>query len=145
MLGRPASCAPGLKERDRRIVVDRLRVHRPHDAEIVDDPRRVRQQLAQPDAGLSVPGKLETGRGDREARLRGRHSGEPLAHPDRIRQLGAAEALERRLVIEQVHLRRSARLEDVTSTPACRFRHSIHAPHEPFSQQINVPECNPAN
>ena len=54
MLGRPASCGPGLKERDRRVVVDRLGVHRLDEAEIVGDRRRVRQQLADPGAALAV-------------------------------------------------------------------------------------------
>ena len=42
----------GLDERDRRIVIDRVRVHRLDDGDVVDDLRRVGQELADPRAGL---------------------------------------------------------------------------------------------
>ena len=45
---------PGLDERDRRVVIDRIRVHRLDDGDVVDDLRGVRQQLADPGAGLPV-------------------------------------------------------------------------------------------
>ena len=49
----------------------------------------------------------------RKAGLRGRHAGEPLAHADRIRQFSGGQFPQPRLVVEQVHLRRSAGLEEV--------------------------------
>ena len=51
----------GLKECDRRVVVDCLGKHRPDDAELVDHFRRVRKQLADPGARLAVLPKLEQG------------------------------------------------------------------------------------
>ena len=113
MLGRPASCEPGLEERDRRVVIDRLGVHRLDEAELVGDLRRVRQQLADPGAGLAVLRELEHRRRDRETGLRRGHAGEPLAHADRVGQLGAAQLRQLRLVVEQIHLRRRAGLEQI--------------------------------
>ena len=49
----------GLNERDGRVVVDRLRVHRLDDGDVVDDLRGVGQQLAHPRAALAVPGERE--------------------------------------------------------------------------------------
>ena len=43
-----------LAKRDRWIVIDRFRVHRTDDAQLVGDPRGVRQQLADPRAALSM-------------------------------------------------------------------------------------------
>ena len=53
MLGRPAEPDAGLHQRHRRIVIDRLRVHRFDEREIVGDLRRVRQQLADPCARIA--------------------------------------------------------------------------------------------
>ena len=71
------------------------------------------KQLAQPGAALAVPGELEDRRGDREALL-------PevivvIRWPIRTESGSSIPRLscERRLVIEQVHLRRGARLEQV--------------------------------
>ena len=51
--------AAALDERDRRIVIDRVRVHRLDDGDVVDDLGDVRQQLADPRAGLPVLLELE--------------------------------------------------------------------------------------
>ena len=40
MLGRPGELGAGLEEGDRRVVVDRLGVHRLDEAEVVDDAAR---------------------------------------------------------------------------------------------------------
>jgi hypothetical protein len=44
----------GLEKRDRRVVIDRVGVHRLDDGQIIYNLRRVRQQLADPRARLSV-------------------------------------------------------------------------------------------
>ena len=48
-----------------------------------------------------------------KAGLRGRHAGEPLAAAHGLRQIGALELAQARLVVEQLHLRGAARLEQV--------------------------------
>ena len=111
---RPAGLLrPGLDEGDRRIVVDRVGVHRPDDAQLVDDLRRVRQQLADPGAGLAVTREVELRAGHRERLLEGGHAGEALALADRLRQLLAVHRAQPRLVVEQLELRRAAALEQV--------------------------------
>src|SRR5207302_5895251 len=57
--------------------------------------------------------ELEQRRRDGEARLRRGHAGEALAGADRIGQLGPGELLQARLVVEQIHLRRRAGLEEI--------------------------------
>ena len=79
----------------------------------VDDARGVRQQLADGGPALAVPGEPESAGRDREALLPRGHAGQPLAHADRVGQLGPLEAGQQGLVVEQVHLRRRARLEQV--------------------------------
>ena len=114
MLGRPGELGAGLEERDGRVVIDRLGVHRLDEAEFVDDARGVRQQLADPGPALAVLGEAEPARRDREARLPRRHAGEPLAHRGSSRAARSpARSWQQRLVVEQVHLRRRARLEQV--------------------------------
>ncbi len=103
----------GLHERDRRVVVDRLGLHRADERDVVRDLRGMRQELAEPCAALAVLPELEDRWGNRETLLPGGHRGDPLAHPHRVGQLDPAALAEGRLVIEQVHLRRRARLEQV--------------------------------
>ena len=71
------------------------------------------KQLAEPGAALAVLGELEDRRGDRQALLARGHRRDSLAHPDRVGQLDPAPVPDRRLVVEQVDLRRGARLEQV--------------------------------
>src|SRR5262249_11164783 len=66
-----------------------------------------------PCSALPVLLETEHRRRDGEALLRRGHGGEPLPLADRLGQLGAAQPVELRLVVEQVHLRRRARLEEV--------------------------------
>ena len=111
---RPAGeLVPGLEERDGRVVVDVLRVHRPHKAQVVGHPGRVRQQLAHPRAGLAVPGELERRPGQRQGGLVAGHAGEPLAHADGGGEVLAVHLVQQRLVVEQVQLRRPAGHEQV--------------------------------
>ena len=60
---------------------------------------------------FAVLRELEFRRHDRKARLRRRHAGEPLALAHRFGQVLALKFDEAGLVVEQLHLRRSARLE----------------------------------
>ena len=106
---RPAGdLVAGLHVGDRRLVVDRLGVHAPDEAHVVDHPGRVGQQLADPHAALAVPGELVLRRGDREPLLARGHRRQPLAHPDRVGQVLVVELVHLRLVVVQVHLRRPA-------------------------------------
>ena len=84
----------------------------------------VRQQFTQPCPGLAVLAELEKRAGHGERALPGRHAGDALAAPDGIRQLTALQLAHVGLVIEQVHLRGSARLvqEDHTLGLGCEMR-----------------------
>ena len=73
----------------------------------------MRQQLAEPGAGLAVLGEFEDRAGQRDRRLLGRHAGEPLAAADVVGQLLAVLLVEQRLVVEQVLLGGAAGLEQV--------------------------------
>ena len=109
----PGQLRSGLEERDAGIVIDGFGVHRLDEAQVVDDLCRVRQQLADPRTGLSVLRELEHRRRHRKGRLRRGHAGQTLPHPDRGRQLRAAQIVQPRLVVEHVHLRRPARLKQI--------------------------------
>src|SRR5439155_1689429 len=61
-------------------------------------------------------GELEQTWRHREPLLPRRHAGEALAHADRLRQVLVAQIAELRFVIEQIQLRRRARLEQVDHT-----------------------------
>ena len=57
--------------------------------------------------------ELEFGRGDGEGLLAGGHAGEALALADGVGEFFAAEFEEVGLVVEEIHLRRRAGLEEV--------------------------------
>ena len=80
----PGKLSPGLEERDRRVVVDRLGVHRADEAKLVGDLGRERQQLRNARAALPVARKCKPARGHRKAVLPRRHARQPLPHPDRV-------------------------------------------------------------
>ena len=103
----------GLHMRHARAVVDRLGVHRADEAQVIGDAGNVRQHVADLDAALAARRKLERRPDQRQRRLVAGHRGEPLAPPDRLRQLGAMLFDQRRLGIEQVELRRAAALEQI--------------------------------
>ena len=98
----------GLHVGDRRLVVDRLGVHAPDEAQVVDHPRRVGQHLRDPHAALAVLLELVLRGSDREPLLAARHGREPLAHPDRVGQVLVVPLVHHRLVVVEVHLRRPA-------------------------------------
>jgi hypothetical protein len=108
----------GLAEGDRRIVVDRLGVHRADEAKIIGDAREVREQFAHPRPALTLAGEAEDRGGHRKTLLARGHRGEPLPLADRFGQILAALRLHLRLGIEEVHLRGRAGLEEVDD-PLC--------------------------
>ena len=118
----------GLEERDRRVVVDRLGVHRADEAEVVDDLGGVRQQLADPRAACAVLREFEERAGQRQRRLVARHAGEPLALAHGVGQLLAVPLVEQRLVVEHLQLRRPAGHEQVDD--ALRLGGEVQLPAE---------------
>jgi hypothetical protein len=77
---------PRLDERNRGIVIDRLGVHRLDDGDVVDDLRRVRQELADPRARLPVLLEREQRLAHRQQRLPHRLR-DALALADRVGNL----------------------------------------------------------
>ena len=63
-------------------MVDRLRVHRPDDADIIRDPGSVRQQIADPCLRLSVLLEINKRTDQWERCLVGRHTRQPLGTTD---------------------------------------------------------------
>ena len=106
--GAAGDLVPGLDVGDRRFVVDRLGVHAPDEANVVDHLRHVRQHLAHPHVVLAVLGELVFRGRNRESLLPRGHRREPLALPDRIRQVLVVVLAHLGLVVVQVHLRRAA-------------------------------------
>ena len=94
-------------------MVDRLGPEGFYEAEIIGDFRGVRQQLADPCAGLAVLGELKLRAGERQDCLISGHPGEPLAVADGIRERLAVELVELGLVVEKVVLGRAAGHEQV--------------------------------
>ena len=96
----------GLEEGDAGLVVDGLRVHRMHEAEVLRHAAGVRDELGQHDAVLVVGVAVEAelaGR-HREAALAARHGGDALAVADGIRQVLVEARQELRLVVVEVEL-----------------------------------------
>ena len=96
----------GLEEGDARLVVDGLRVHRVHEAEVLRDTAGVGDELGQHDAVLVVGVAVEAelaGR-HREAALAARHGGDALAVADGIRQVLVEARHQLRLVVVEVEL-----------------------------------------
>ena len=111
--GPPGDLRAGLEEGHTRPVVDGLGEHRAHDAQVVRDARRVRQQLAKLRAAVPVLGELEWRADERDGRLVARHAREPLPTAHGIRKLLAVALVQQRLVVVEVELRRRAGHEQV--------------------------------
>src|SRR5215468_9562030 len=73
----------------------------------------MRRQFGKPRARTPVSLELEDRRRGRETRLVRRHPREPLSPPDRIGQVLAAILFKLRLWVEEIELRRRARLVEV--------------------------------
>jgi len=74
---------------------------------------RVRQELAHPGSTRAVAGEGIRRGDERDRALVARHAREPLAAADAVGKLLPVLLLEQRLVVEEVELRRAARLEEV--------------------------------
>ncbi len=100
-----------LHERHARAVVDRFRVHRLDEANLVGHLRRMRQQFAEPGPALAMLFEPERRTDQRQAGLIAAHPGQPLPFADFLRQLLPVHFVEQRFVIVQIHLRRRAGLK----------------------------------
>ena len=116
----------GLHVGDRRLVVDRLGVHAPDEAQVVDHPGRVGEHLRDPHAALAVLLELVLRGSDREPLLAARHGREPLAHPHRVGKLLVVPLVHHRLVVVEVHLRRPA--DHVQVDDVLRLRGEVGQP-----------------
>ena len=109
----PRNLRPRLQKRHRRVMVNRLGMQTPHHRQVINDLRRMRQQIAHPCPALPVPRKAELRRHHRKTRLLPRHPRQPLPPPDRIRQLGLVNVLQLRLIVKGLQLRRPPGLKQV--------------------------------
>jgi hypothetical protein len=109
----PRDLRARLQERDRGIVVDRLRVHRPDNTEVVDDAGGVREEVGDPRAVLPVLAEAEDRSRERDGRLVPRHARQPLPLAHRVGQLLAVARVQHRLVVERLDLRGATRHEEV--------------------------------
>src|SRR4051794_13062349 len=126
-----------LDERDRRIVIDRLGVHRLDDGDVVDDPGGMRKQFADPCAGLAVLREFERRLCDEQLRLPHRlRDALPLAN--RIRNLRPLKLRQHRLVVECLELRRTAGL--VEEDDALRRRRKMRHADESAGPRISLVE-----
>ena len=94
-------------------MVDRLGMHRLDEAQLVRLLGKMRENLAHPMSGLSLPGELENAGSNRKVLLPGSHGGQTLALAYAVGQILSMMLLHARLGIEQVHLGRSTRLEEI--------------------------------
>ena len=106
----------GLAKRNRGIVVDRFGVHRADQAQIVRHGGDSWHQVAQPGAAFPVLGEVENAWRDGERFLSRGHGGQPLALTDRLREILSPPLRHLWLRIEEVHLGRGSRLEQVDDT-----------------------------
>ena len=104
--------AAGLEERDRRIVIDSLRVHRADHADVIGDAADVRQQFAELAAALAVAGEFEPGWLAGESRLRGHHASDALAAADGIGQVLVELTFKLGLGVVEIEVRGAAGLEE---------------------------------
>ncbi len=91
-----------------RVMVDRVRVDRLDQGDVIDQFGRVRKQFTDPRARFAVLGKLELGGRDRQPRLTAGHRGDALPLAYAVGQLLVKVIGEDRLMVPQVDLRRSA-------------------------------------
>jgi hypothetical protein len=98
----------GLEERDARLVVDRLGVHRVDEADLVRHRAGVRQQLGEPHSVLAVgmPREAEHAGSDRKARLARGHARQPLTIAHGIRQILIKARAQPGLVVVQIEVAR---------------------------------------
>ena len=93
-----------MKKRDRRIVIDGLREHAFHEAEIVRHGRGKGKQFTEFSPAVAVAVELEDRACKRQPGLISRHPGEPLTLTDTVRQILAIQFIEQGLVIKEIDL-----------------------------------------
>ncbi len=98
---------PGADVGHRGVVIDRLGVNRFDDGDVVDDLGGPRHKLADPGSGFAVLLEFVLRRSDGKTRLTAGHGGQALAHADGFGQVLIEHLGHRRLVVEQIHLRRA--------------------------------------
>jgi hypothetical protein len=111
-----------------RIVIDGAGVDGAHERDVIDDLRRVRQQLAGPHAALAVLRNLKHRRRDGQPRLAAGHGGDALALAHALRQILVKKGLQARLVIPQIELR--GRAVHVQVDEAFRLRGKVRQPRQ---------------
>ena len=74
----------GLQKGDRRVVVDRLGVHRTDNAKFIHNRCRAREEFTHPRPALPMPAELEDRAGQWQGRLVPGHAGQALAHTHRL-------------------------------------------------------------
>ena len=94
-------------------MVDGVSMHRSHDAPLISDPGHMGDQLTHPLPALAMLSELKNVRSDREFRLPRGHGGQALPLANRGRQILPTLRFEMRFGVEQLHLRRSTRLEQI--------------------------------
>ncbi len=82
--GPVALLGPRLQKGKGRVVVDRLGVHGPDDADVIHNLRRVREQVADPGPRLTVLLEITERAHQGEGGLISGHAGQPLPSPDRL-------------------------------------------------------------
>ena len=125
----PRELMAGLEKGDRRVVIDRLGVHRADQGDVVRDAGDIRQQLAEFHLRVAVSGELVTRSRERESLLILRHPSDSLSHREMIAHVFPEVFLQLRLVIEEVLLRRRTALEHVDDP--LRFRRVVIFLHQP--------------
>src|SRR5690242_3679573 len=94
-------------------MIDGVSLHRVNQRDVVHQLACPGQQIADVSPALALPGKSPMRGCDWEARLTGGHTGQRLVSAYGIGKIFIELARERRLVIPQVHLRWSARHEEI--------------------------------
>ena len=124
----------GLDERDRRIVIDRLGVHRTDETDAVDLLGGVGQQFADPGPVAARLNEAKL-RGDhRKTRLPTRHAGETLPLSDRVGEFLSVKLPQPRLVVEELEMRRTARLKQIDDPFCARRNLRCYSPGGPPSR-----------
>ena len=103
----------GAEERNAGVVVDRFRVHRADDTELIGQAAGMAHDVAVFDAALPVPLEINERARQRERGLVPAHAGQTLSLADRVGQWLQVLLAEERLRVERLELRRTARLEQV--------------------------------
>ena len=114
--GAPRNNRAGLETGRGRIMVDRFPIHGLDHANIIRHLGEVRHGLPQFDPARSVPFEFQSSGSDRKTCLTRRHGGLALVGIDRLGHLLAKLFMQPGLVVEQVMLRRTARLEKIDHT-----------------------------